>query len=121
MSPTPTFMIVEDDADIREAVCELLRKNGFSALSAENGKDALAQLHERPDVRAIVLDVTMPVMNGATFRGEQLADPTISHIPLVLLTGREDSGPIAKALGAAACLSKPFSPRDLLRVLADYR
>jgi CheY-like chemotaxis protein len=113
-------MIVEDDADIREAVCELLHQNGFVTLSAENGRDALNQLHERPDVRAIVLDVTMPVMNGATFRGEQLADPSIAHIPLVLLTGREDSGPIARALGAVACLPKPFSPDDLLRVLSSY-
>jgi len=121
MSLPPTFMIVEDDADIREAVCELLHAQGFATLSAENGQDALVLLRKQPDVRAIVLDVTMPVMNGATFRGEQLADPSIAAIPLILLTGREDSAPIARALGAAACVQKPFAPNDLLRVLADYR
>jgi CheY-like chemotaxis protein len=114
-------MIVEDDRDIREAVIELLGDNGFATLSAENGKDALAQLQRQPDVRAIILDVTMPVMNGATFRGEQLSDPTIASIPLILLTGREDSAPIARALGAVACLQKPFSPEALLRVLVEYR
>jgi CheY-like chemotaxis protein len=114
-------MIVEDDADIREAVSELLHAHGLATLCAENGQDALALLRSQPNVRAIVLDVTMPVMNGATFRGEQLADPTLADIPLILLTGREDSAPIARALGAAACVQKPFSPNDLLRVLADYR
>jgi len=114
-------MIVEDDADVREAVSELLHEHGFGTLCAENGQDALVLLRKQPNVRAIVLDVTMPVMNGATFRGEQLADPTLADIPLILLTGREDSAPIARALGAAACVQKPFSPSDLLRVLADYR
>jgi len=113
------ILVVEDDPDIRDAVSELLQDAGYEVLLSDNGADALSQLREQPDVRAIVLDLMMPVMNGATFRGEQLADPTIASIPLILLTGREDIRPIARALEATACLQKPLSGEDLLRALSD--
>jgi CheY-like chemotaxis protein len=114
-----TIMVVEDDGDVRDALAELLQTHGYEVLLSEHGADALAQLRAQPHVSAIVLDVTMPVMNGATFRGEQLADPAIAAIPLVLLTGREDIGPLANMLGATACLQKPLVGDTLLRVLAD--
>ncbi|MEY4513744.1 MAG: chemotaxis protein CheY [Pseudomonadota bacterium] len=114
-------MVVDDDRDVREAISGLLRDHDFDVLSAENGQDALVQLRARPQVRAIVLDVMMPVMNGATFRGEQLADPLLGPIPLILLTGRSDSAPLAAAMGASVCLNKPVSSEDLLRALSCYR
>jgi len=60
-------------------------------------------------------------MNGATFRGEQLADPALASIPLILLSGRDDIDFMANALGAAACLRKPLVGDALLRVLERYR
>ena len=116
-----TIMVVEDDGEVRDALAELLEENGYTVLVSENGADALTQLRKHPHVRAIVLDVTMPVMNGATFRGEQLNDPDIASIPLILLTGREDSKPLANMLGAAACLQKPLVGDALLRVLEPFK
>jgi two-component system, chemotaxis family, chemotaxis protein CheY len=110
----PTIMVVEDDAEIREGVCELLRADGYEVIAAEDGRAGLATLVERPDVRAIVLDLVMPVMNGATFRGQQLENPQIAAIPLILLTGRDDSATLAKALGVSACVQKPFTEQALL-------
>jgi CheY-like chemotaxis protein len=107
-------MVVEDDEDIRDAIVSLLEDEGLEVLSASNGNDALAQLRMRADVRAIVLDLVMPVMNGATFRGEQLADPAIASIPIILLTGRDDFVPLATALDAAAYLQKPVTDEALL-------
>lgn len=122
MNHRPTIMVVEDDGDIREAVCDLLRGDGFDVVTAENGKEALHKLRENPSaVRAIVLDLVMPVMNGATFRGEQLGDPAIAAIPLIMLTGRDDFAPLANALEVAACIRKPFTDEELLRVVNRYR
>ena len=121
MDRKPCIAVVEDDDDLREAISDLLRDGGFDVLMSSNGKDALTLLRNNPHVRAIVLDVMMPVMNGATFRGEQLADPAIAAIPLVLLTGRDDSAPIASMLGAVACLQKPLAADALMRVLEPYR
>ncbi|MDB4976996.1 MAG: cheY [Myxococcaceae bacterium] len=117
----PLILVVEDDEEVREAVCDLLCDAEYEVLTAGNGEEALSQLRAHRNIRAIVLDVTMPVMNGATFRGQQLADESIADIPLVVLTGREDSSLIANALGASACLRKPVSGDDLLRALARYR
>jgi two-component system, chemotaxis family, chemotaxis protein CheY len=117
----PTILVVEDDHDIRDAVTDLLRSHDYEVLQAEHGEEALRLLERNPHVRAIVLDVVMPVMNGATFRGEQLAKPELAQIPLILLTGRDDSSPLARALGAAACLQKPFAGEDLLRIVERYR
>ncbi len=119
--PKPIIMVVEDDGEVREALCDLLQSHGFAVRAAENGEQALSELRAHPEVRAIVLDVVMPVMNGATFRGEQLADPTIASIPLILLTGRDDVGPIASALSATARLQKPVVGEELLRILERYR
>ena len=120
-SDKPTILVVEDDEDIREAISDLLRDNGFEVVCSENGVDALALLRRTPHVRLILLDVMMPVMNGATFRGEQLADPAIADIPLVLLTGRQDSAPIASMLGATACLQKPLTDDALLHICEQFR
>lgn len=115
------IMVVEDDADIRDGLSALLSDHGFSVLTAENGEIALGLLRDNTDVRAILLDVSMPVMNGATFRGQQLADPTIAEIPLILVTGRDDSAPLANALGATACVRKPLVGDELLQLVERYR
>lgn len=109
-----TVMVVEDDGDLREATAGLLRDHGFNVLVSDSGADALRQLRQTPCISAIVLDVEMPLMNGATFRGEQLADPQIAGIPLILLSGRADLGQIAAILGAKAFFPKPLDADALL-------
>lgn len=116
-----TILVVEDDAEVREGLQHLIEGDGFEVIAVENGQQALTQLRANPRIHAIVLDVVMPVMNGATFRGEQLADPNIASIPLIVLTGRDDIRPIASAMNAAACLPKPVAGDRLLRILERYR
>ena len=119
--PRPTILVVDDDDDLRGSLCDLLVEHGFEALPARHGEEALELLRARRDVRAIVLDITMPVMNGATFRGTQLADESMAAVPLIVLTGRDDIAPLAQAMKPAACLRKPFAVDELLRVLNAYR
>ena len=115
------ILIVEDDVDHRETMAELLQEQGFAVVLASNGQEGLAKLREHTGVRAILLDVEMPVMNGARFRGEQQEDPAIASVPLVVLTGRDDCVPLAKALAADAWIQKPFTPDALLQLVDRYR
>jgi CheY-like chemotaxis protein len=110
----PSVMVVEDDADIRSALVTILSEEGYAVLSARHGREALEALRggARPDV--ILLDLMMPVMNGADFRLAQLADPTLAHIPVVVLTADGTFREAAQTLGAAAAFSKPFELGALL-------
>jgi CheY-like chemotaxis protein len=113
-----TVMIVEDDADIREALTALLVETGYSVACAGDGEDALRQLKAGARPAVVLLDLMMPVMTGAEFRQAQLADPELAGIPIVVLTAAGRFRERAAALGAAAAFPKPFEVHDLLATLA---
>jgi CheY-like chemotaxis protein len=115
-----SVMVVEDDADIRDAIAELLLENGYLVTVAEHGAEALRLLREN-GACTIVLDLMMPIMDGVDFRQAQLADRSISGIPFILLTSRIDWSERGRALGALACLQKPFAPQDLLQAVERSR
>src|SRR5580658_4426226 len=98
-------LIVDDDRDIRETIREVLEVEGYTVETAENGAAALAKLrHVRP--RLILLDLTMPVMDGASFREMQLSDESLAAIPTIVLTARNNPGKDAGPLLVRACLPK---------------
>ncbi len=107
-------MVVEDDREIQQALCSVLREEGYDVSSASNGREAISQLvaGRRPGV--ILLDVIMPVMGGADFRQAQLRDPGLKDIPVFVLTAEGAIHDIARALGAAAAFAKPFDLDALL-------
>lgn len=114
-------MIVEDDADARTILEELVRDEGFGTLAASNGREALDQL-EAAKQRAlpciILLDMMMPVLDGRGFRAAQQVDPELAEIPVVVLSAHVDAAEAAQTLRAAAFLRKPI---DLHAVLAVIR
>jgi CheY-like chemotaxis protein len=83
---TRTVMIVDDDRDIRENLGELLRDEGFNVEAAWNGAEAMKRLQSgfRPDL--IILDLMMPVMDGATFRSRLREENGMAAIPVIGLT-----------------------------------
>ena len=81
-----SILIVEDDSDLREALSEVLRDEGYSVESAADGREALDRLRRDLRPSLILLDLTMPVMNGWQFRAEQRRDPALSEIPVVVLS-----------------------------------
>jgi len=119
---TPTdhcpVLIVEDDADLREMMAQLLSLEGYRAETAPNGRDALRYLErgDRPDV--ILLDLMMPVMDGWEFRRRQVADPTIATVPVVVLSAVDPAR--ARDLEGAAFLKKPLDFDHLLALVRRF-
>ena len=75
------LLLVEDDAEVRGALEELLKMEGFETLTASNGAEALRLLLQGSRVDLILLDLMMPVMDGWEFRLEQRRTPVLAQIP----------------------------------------
>lgn len=112
-----SILIVEDDHDIRDAVSEFLSESGFSVQAAENGARALELLRSGfiPDL--ILLDLMMPVMDGFAFREEQLKEPRISGIPIVVMSADGNISQKRSRITAADYLKKPLDIYRLLEAL----
>ncbi len=115
-----SILIVEDDPDIREGVAEVLQDEGYPVATASHGREALDWLRtgNRPSV--ILLDLMMPVMDGWEFRSEQLRDPSVAGIPVVLLSGAGDVRQLATSLGADGFVIKPLKLEELFGAAARY-
>jgi CheY-like chemotaxis protein len=98
---------VEDDADLREMMEQLLHLEGFAPLTAPNGREALELLQAGAPVKAILLDLMMPVMDGWEFRQHQLLDPALAHIPVVVISAVD--GDRVESLMPVAAFRKPLA------------
>lgn len=110
--------VVDDDEDIREIISEILINHGYEVETAQNGAEALAQLRSGMRPCVILLDLMMPGMNGFEFRAEQLLDPELADIPVVVLTGAGQATRTA-ALGTEV-LRKPMELAPLLSVVGRF-
>lgn len=115
--PHHNILVVEDDLATREALALLLGAAGYGVTTADDGRAALEQLRHDPHPDLIVLDLMMPVMDGWEFRNEQLADPQLSDIPVIVCSA---AGPLhqhADSLHASAYLDKPVDPSVLVAIV----
>lgn len=115
--PAPPVLVVEDDREQRETLCAMLDLEGFGHAEAANGQEALDYLNEARAPCVVLLDLEMPVMNGWDFRAKQLADQSLSHIPVVVVTANAE-GLGDRFPGAAGFLWKPLNFEKLAAVLA---
>lgn len=123
--PTPSMpsrrvLIVDDDAETRTAMRDLLLQQGFEVDCACDGVEALAHLRGSKRASLIFLDLTMPGMNGWEFRRKQLSDPALASIPVVVTTGHPEYGDSLVALRADGHLQKPIRAEELLGVLNRF-
>lgn len=113
-------LVVDDEFHIVQVVAIKLKNNGFDVLTADNGAAAytLAVQH-KPDI--IVTDYQMPALTGLELIEKLRADEQTAAIPVIMLTARgfaiEDQQ--KQKLNIAACLSKPFSPREVLQTVEE--
>jgi len=116
-----TILLVEDDIDVREALAETLREEGYSVDCANDGLDALAYLRRGGQPGLILLDLMMPRMSGSEFRTLQRRDPLLAQFPVVLLSADGRMREKAVALQTAGAIRKPIDLDELLRVIEHFR
>ncbi len=120
--PAKKILIVEDDADIREILTEILCEHGYDLALAENGQEALNQLSSGCSPNLILLDCTMPVMDGGEFlraRSETLTETT-AQIPIILMSATRQSPTEAKHAEVKAFVAKPMDIDSLLKTIELY-
>lgn len=117
-SDKPTILVVDDHDDLRDAIAVLLESEGYEVLDAPNGREALKYLSSaKSHVAAIVLDLAMPVMDGWQFLAARRANPALSEIPTIVVTGVSDAKRRHSELGDIAVFTKPFHFDELIREL----
>lgn len=114
------ILIVEDDSDLREALAQVLRDEGYDVLGAAHGAEALDSLRAGRRPCLILLDLAMPVMNGWQFRDIQRHDPEISGIPVIVLSAGQDLPAQMPVLGLQEFIRKPIRLEFLLDSVARF-
>ncbi len=115
-----TVLVVDDEIHIVHVVAIKLRNNGYEVISADNGAEALElALRDKPDI--IVTDYQMPIMTGLELVGNLRKHEETQNIPVIMLTARSFaiSQEQQDELQISGCLSKPFSPKELLGNIED--
>ena len=112
----PYILVVDDDEDFRDGIRAELERKGYQVEGAENGREALDKITERPPL-LVLLDLQMPVMNGRELMQHLRRSPELSEVPVVVLSsfGYEWE---AELMGAQGYLGKPFEPLELEAIMA---
>ena len=115
------ILIVEDDRDLNNAYCVILKNEGHEVQAAFDGKEALAKTNTfTPDL--ILLDLLMPVMGGLEFLQHYDLVKKHSTVKVLIFTNMENSPEVGEAykLGAKRCIIKSWTaPHNLARVVSD--
>lgn len=131
----PTILMADDDEDDRELTREAFEDSSIAAAMrfATDGQDLMdylrlegpyAEAARRPPPPAIILlDLNMPRKDGREALAEIKADPSLRHIPIVVLTTSSDQADVATSyeLGASSFITKPVSQADLIDVMKSFR
>ena len=115
MSKKPLVLVVDDFADNREMYSEYLSFSGYDVIEARNGKEAIDAANARlPDI--IIMDLSLPVMDGWEATRRLKADDRTKKIPVVALTGHALAGHSkgAREAGCDSFLAKPCLPDQLV-------
>ena len=118
--PLKKVLVVDDEVHIVHVVAIKLRNNGYEAIVAGNGAEAYElAAKENPDI--IIADYMMPIMTGLELIEKLRANEQTKNIPVILLTARNFAinDERQQQLRISQCITKPFSPKELLRTIED--
>ncbi len=115
------ILIVDDSITIRQTLALTLQKAGYQVLQAASGHEAIRTSRQKTPIDLIICDLDMPQMNGLEFLSTKRQEPTLSQIPVIILTSRtaEKHRYLTRQLGAIAYLTKPYHQEELLTIIAD--
>ncbi|RXK82273.1 response regulator [Chlorobaculum sp. 24CR] len=122
MKTNAPILVIEDEEDIRQMICDILEEDGYSTFQASNGIEGLLLLRKTPDIRIVITDLLMPEKEGIALISEIRKD--FPWIRIVAISGGgicipENYLNRAKAVGADATLCKPFESCELLSIIDE--
>jgi CheY-like chemotaxis protein len=115
------ILVVDDSATVRKLISGKLEKSGHNVVCASDGVEALERMAEQiPDL--VLLDITMPRMDGYEVCKQIRANSVCSHVPVVMISGKDGffDKVRGKMAGTTGYVTKPFGPETLMRALETY-
>ncbi len=124
ISENKTILIIDDEPDILDITSRFLKVEGYKTLTAPNGRiglDLLEKDHE--NVWLILLDIMMPGLSGLAVLKKIKANPTYSHIKVLMFSVKSHESDIKKALelGATGYIVKPISGKNLIETIKNLK
>jgi PAS domain S-box-containing protein len=114
LSPATSGLVVDDDPVLRDSLAMLFKSRGYRVVCAASGVEAMAHLADHPPPSFIVLDLGMPVMDGAELGAALKRDAKLSAVPVFVVSGADGLADKAAALGATGWFAKPVPSAALL-------
>lgn len=124
--PRPAVLIADDDAAILKLVTAIVQAEGYEVVAANDGKQAYKLLQSNHQIRAVIVDIRMPYIEGTELLRFMRSNERFSDIPVIVMTAGTDPKATSSSFnaGAAAFLSKPFTNSQLrlmLKTVLDSR
>src|SRR5258708_3158177 len=109
---TNRIMIADDDPVIRRLVTSIVKQQGYTPVTLNDGREACRLLQNDADFKAAILDMSMPYLRGIDVIQYMRTEKRLMRIPVMLITAEQDIKLLADSLaaGATAFLPKPFTP-----------
>ncbi len=115
------ILVIEDHAENRRLLRDLLTSFGYGLTEAVTGEDGLAAVEANPP-DLILMDIQLPGIDGYEVTRRIKANPSLCHIPVIAVTSYALSGDDVKALeaGCDAYVTKPFDPAELMEKIREF-
>jgi DNA-binding response OmpR family regulator len=112
------ILVVDDEVNIVKLLESRLTANGYTVITAYNGREALDKVKQEKD-DLIILDLMLPDIDGYEVLRELRLDEYYKEVPIIMLTAKGEMGDIKKGMegGAVSYITKPFKPDTLLGIV----
>ena len=111
----PRLVVIDDDKDLRDALCHMLRVEGFDVSGFSDATEAIRRIESGLPADLILLDLMMPIMNGWEFCQYRATSAALRRVPVVIITARHG---VVPPVGVSEVLLKPFDLDVLSAVIA---
>jgi two-component system chemotaxis response regulator CheY len=120
MTARVSVLVVDDDDDLRETIRDVLHDEGYTTAGAANGAEALGYLGTSPRPSLILLDLSMPVMDGIAFLEVRKADPRLAAISVIVFSAAASVADKVRDFDVDGALAKPIKLAQLLRLIERH-